>query len=151
MAFGVNQMEALNVDREMAEYKDREFWVGKNRVHLHTDNIIEYTIVGEQTEETAIGLAKVSDKLRENIEGKINVLIDLNKLEKHSIKARHKAIDRFEDERLNKIALFGLHPVARVIASFIMGFSRKKEMRFFKNKADALAWLRYENKGGEPS
>ena len=47
-----------------------------------------------------------------------------------------------ENEKIGKVALFGLHPVARVIAAFIMGITRKKDMRFFKSKEEALAWLK---------
>ena len=47
-----------------------------------------------------------------------------------------------EDEKLVKIAIFGLNPVARVIASFIMGVAKKKDQRFFKTKEEALAWLK---------
>jgi len=47
-----------------------------------------------------------------------------------------------EHERTGKVALFGLNPVARVIASFVMGVTRKKDMRFFKTREEALAWLR---------
>jgi hypothetical protein len=41
-----------------------------------------------------------------------------------------------------KMAYFGMHPVARVIASFMMGVTRKQNMRFFKTREEALAWLK---------
>jgi hypothetical protein len=47
-----------------------------------------------------------------------------------------------EDTKTGKTAFFGMHPVARVIASFVMGVSPNKMMRFFKTKEDALIWLR---------
>jgi len=47
-----------------------------------------------------------------------------------------------EYEKTGKVAVFGLHPVARVIASFVMGVSKNKDMRFFKAKEEALAWLK---------
>jgi hypothetical protein len=52
-----------------------------------------------------------------------------------------------ENERTDRIAIFGLHPVARVIASFIMGVTKKKEMRFFKTKEEALRWLKEAHNG----
>ena len=50
--------------------------------------------------------------------------------------------EAFEDEKIGKVALFGLHPVARVIASFVMGVTKKEDMRFFRTKEEALAWIK---------
>lgn len=47
-----------------------------------------------------------------------------------------------ENNKVEKISMIGLHPVARVLASFIMGISRNKNMRIFKTKEEALAWLK---------
>ncbi len=47
-----------------------------------------------------------------------------------------------EDKIFGKVALFGLHPVARVVASFFMGATKKKDMRFYKTRGEALAWLK---------
>ena len=49
---------------------------------------------------------------------------------------------RAELEKIGKIAMFGMHPVARVVASFVMGVTNKEDMRFFKSKEDALLWLK---------
>ena len=59
-----------------------------------------------------------------------------------SAKAREIAKQSFEKEKIGKIAMFGMHPVARVISSFVMGVINKGDMRFFKTKEDALAWLK---------
>ena len=34
-----------------------------------------------------------------------------------------------------------MHPVARVLASFVMTITKKNEIDFFKTKEEALAWL----------
>ena len=124
------------------EEKDREIWVGESRFYLGEDNILYETVVGEQDEKTAITMQEATDKLMNMVEGKVNLLIDLNKTGRPSPEARKKEQEAFEDERIRKVALFGLHPVAQVIASFVMGVTRKKDMRFFKTKEEALAWLK---------
>ena len=86
-------------------------------------------------------MKEASDQLKNLVEGEVNVLIDLNQVGQPSPEARKIGQEAFDDEKVGKVALFGLHPVARVIASFVMGVTKKKDMRFFKTKEEALAWL----------
>ena len=74
------------------------------------------------------------------VEGKVNTLIDLNKAGKTSTAARKKQKEISEHEKVGKVALFGLGPVAKVIASFFMGISMKKDMQFFKTREEASEW-----------
>ena len=122
--------------------KEREIWVGKNRLYLGEDNIQYLTISGEIDEEIEIRINEASLKLVNMVEGKVNTLIDLNKAGKTSAGARKRQKEISEHEKVGKIALFGLHPVARVIAAFVIGRSKKKDMRFFNTKEEALAWLK---------
>ena len=124
------------------EEKEREIWVGGNRVYLGKDNIERITIVGDVDEETEIGINEASYKLREMVEGNVHALIDLNRAGKTSPGARKRQKEISEHETTGKVALFGLHPVARVIASFTMGLSKNQDMRFFKTEEEALAWLK---------
>ena len=72
----------------------------------------------------------------------MNVLVDLNKAGKPTSEARKIGKERLEEEGVGKVALFGLHPVARVLASFVMGVSKKEDMKFFKTKEEAIAWFK---------
>jgi len=49
-----------------------------------------------------------------------------------------------ERKKVNKAALIGLHPVARVLASFFIGFAKNRRTRFFKSKEEALLWFKEE-------
>jgi len=122
--------------------KNREMRVGGNNLYLDVDNIIRITIVGELDEETQIGINEAGYKLMNMVEGKMHALVDLNKAGKVSPGVRKRQIEISEYEKTAKVALFGLHPVARVIASFFMGISRNKDMRFFKTEKEALAWFK---------
>ena len=137
-------IDGVNVkkkEREMEE-KDRDIWIGESRLYLGEDNILYGTVVGEQTEKMPIALKEAIDKMKNMVEGRVNVLVDLNKAGQLSSGARKIGRETLEDEKVGKVALFGLHPVARVIASFVMGVTRKQNMRFFKTKEQALAWLK---------
>jgi hypothetical protein len=74
-------------------------------------------------------------------EEKISYLIDLNKCGKNSPEARQIWNQLSDDEKTNKVAIFGIHPVARVLANFSMGTSKNKNQHFFKTQEEAMTWL----------
>ncbi len=119
-----------------------EIWVGKNRIYLGEDNILNFINVGEIDEKIALESYEAMLKLMNMGEGEVDFLIDVNKGGKTSSKAR-KILQEFTKKNIQgKLALWGLHPVARVLASFFMGITQKEEMRFFKTKDEALKWLK---------
>ena len=122
--------------------KEREIWIGETRYYLGEDNIIYVTVVGEVDEKTATSLIEAGLKLANMVKGKVKTLVDLNKATGQASKARKLFEEALEYEKADKIAFFGMHPVARVIASFTMGISRKEDMRFFKTKEEALKWFK---------
>ena len=124
------------------ENKNREIWVGKTRMYLGEDNVLRITVVGEVDEETQTAFNNAAYKLAGMVEGKVNALIDLNKTGKMSTEARKTAARMADNAKFRKLAFLGLHPVARVIASFFMGVSQKKDMRFFRTEEEALTWLK---------
>ncbi len=124
------------------EEKDREIWVGKNRIYLGEDNVLCVTNVGEIDEKLAIEIKEAVLKLMNMVEGKVHTLTDLNKAGKSTSQARKVFQELAEHEKQGKNAFYGMHPVARVLASFFMGISKKKDMRFFKTKEEARAWLK---------
>ena len=127
---------------ETKQVSEREFWVGESRYYLGEDDIFYETIVGKQDEKTIIAALAAHNRFKNMVDGKMKMLIDINKAGQLSSGARKIGRETLEDEKVGKVALFGLHPVARVIASFVMGVTRKKDMRFFKTKEQALEWLK---------
>jgi len=124
------------------EDKELEIRIGESTYRLGKDNIAYVTIIGEADEKTANRHREAGVKIMNMIEGTVNVLVDVNKAGKLSSEARGVFRELTENERSGKIAIFGLHPVARVIASFVMGASKKKDQRFFKTREEALTWLK---------
>lgn len=121
----------------------REICVGKSRLYLGKDNILYiYPYEGVMDEKKAIGASRASLKLMNMIDGRVNALIDLNKAGKQSPEAR-KIWQKWNDNgKTGKVAYIGMHPVARILAAFVIGVSRNKDNRFFQTKEKALTWLK---------
>lgn len=126
---------------EIIKINDREYVVSKNRTVLTDQNIIHVIVEGEQTDAIARAQKIVNKQLFELVDGQTCFLIDLNKSGKNSPEARSTWNELSAHDKLKKAAVFGLNPVVRVIASFVIGFSVKKNQRFFKTEEEARAWL----------
>ncbi len=127
---------------KIMQVSEREFWVGESRYYLGEDDIFYETIVGKQDEKTIIAALEAHNKFKNMVEGKMKMLIDTNKSGQVSSRARKIGQETLEDEKIGKVAIFGARPVARVIASFVIGVTRKKDFRFFRTKEEALSWLK---------
>ncbi len=128
---------------EIKQVSDREIWVGEHRLYLGEDNMNYITSFGGYMDEKqATEVSQASLRLMNTVQGKVNCLIDLNKVGQQSSGARKIWREWSENEKTGKVALFGLQPVARVIASFVIGVTRKRDIRFFKTREEALAWLK---------
>ena len=125
--------------------KDREIWVGENRIYLGENDIYYITIVGEIDEKIALEFRNAIFEFNNRFGKKIrNSFIDINRARKVSSKARKILKGLSDDNEIGggKSAFFGLHPVARVLASFFIGLSKDVNQRFFETKEEALEWLK---------
>jgi hypothetical protein len=126
---------------------DREVWLGEHRLYLGQDDILSCTFVGDVDEECVKKFAETAYDFAKKVSGKLKVIVDLDKTGMLTAKARKSAKKYYEDKRIGEVALFGVNAVARVVATFIMGFSKKQDIRFFKSKEEALAWLQQQDAG----
>jgi len=128
---------------EVKQVSEREIWVGENRCYLGENNIIYITSVGMKDDKIAIAIKDAYIKMANMVEGKVDLLIDANKGGQPSSEARRIIQGGIlENEKTGKVSILGAHPVARVLGAFIMGVSKKKDLRFFKTREKALAWLK---------
>lgn len=127
---------------DVKQTSEREIWVVESRHYLGDDNILSVTVSGETDGETAIANKEADLKLANMVEGKVKILVDINRATKLSPMARKVLKELIEDEKFGKFAVIGSHPVARVLAFFGLGVTRKKDLRFFKTKEEALAWVK---------
>lgn len=116
--------------------------IEENSLALDVNNILHVITVGLANEKIANAIRDASFKLINSVEGQVDVFIDINRSQKPTPEARKVWKELSEHERFRKIAIIGLHPVSRVLASFAIRSSRKKDFRFFKSKEDALVWLK---------
>lgn len=120
-----------------------EFKVGENIIRIIEDSILYIEVIGEQTDEYADAIKKNYEYIFSLFPGKIKQLINLNKSGKSSKASRDVFKKLNEHERTEKVAVYGIHPVARVLAAFVTGLTSKNIM-FFTNEKDALTWLKKE-------
>lgn len=120
---------------------DQECMVGLNRIFIDDVGIINFIAIGEHELEIAKKIDDVIRQLGDSIDGPVNLLIDLNNAGKSSPEARRLWQTSSDNDKSSKTALFGLHQVAKVLASFVSSFTKRKNMRFFSTREDALDWL----------
>ena len=121
--------------------KEKETWAGENRFYLGEDNIIYAEEVMKTDEKTALAEKDAILKLANLSEGKVNLAVDLNEDGTPTAEARKIYQSLIEHEKIGKVAMFGLRPVARVMASFLIGVVQKEDVRFFKTKKEAIVWF----------
>ncbi|OGS20673.1 MAG: hypothetical protein A3J83_05105 [Elusimicrobia bacterium RIFOXYA2_FULL_40_6] len=124
------------------EEKTREIWIDGCRIYFGVNNAIFLTPVGGHNEKTAVAIKEACLGLLNKVERKMDVLVDFNKAEKPSREARKIYKEMTESEKIRKIALYGFYPVARILAFAVTSISKNKNIRFFKTKEEALAWLK---------
>ncbi len=128
---------------DVVQISENEYCVGDHSIFVFpSENLIHGIIRGEQTPECARTIEPLIVKLNKTIKGKTSYLVDLNEAGKSSPEAR-KTWARLSDEQdIHKVAVFGMHPVAKILASFVMRFTQNNEMHFFKTKEGAITWLK---------
>jgi hypothetical protein len=118
-----------------------EFWVGPTQVRLTEGNLVIVKAVGPQTHDTAIAHLNIFEQIYHEVDEPLNFVIDLNDAGKNSAEARKVWKDVAEYEYTCKVALIGIHPVARVIAGFVMSISTSSKIQFFSTREKALKWI----------
>jgi hypothetical protein len=122
----------------------KEFKIGDNTLSI-IDDMIFLTNVGDINDALALEFDACLKKIV-NTEGtkKRNILVDNNRAGKTSFKARQIFSRMMELETTGKVAIFGMNPVARVLASFFIAMVKKGDVRFFATKEESMAWLKSE-------
>ena len=117
---------------------------GETQVIFRDDNILYFIMGGKPDHDMAINIKNIALDFINKSENKISFLIDINKVGQPSSDARKIFRDMQELDKVKKTALFGAHPVAKILASVVISISRKGNQRFFDTKEDALKWLNEE-------
>lgn len=120
---------------------DREFKIGESRIKILDNKIISIESVGDLDDEMAKVYIELNRKMQEILGDRLFYMIDLNRAGKNSSGARKTWQELTELDITIKVALFGLHPVARILASFVIGITSQKKNKFFRTEEEAISWL----------
>jgi len=121
--------------------EQQRIFVGDSTAYIDDHNIVHITAIGDTDDASAQQIRSVALGYMEGLEGPVDCIIDMNTAGKPSSKARKIFKELSDHHRINKVALFGIHPVAEVLASFMIGISRRRNIRFFRSKDEAMDWL----------
>jgi len=123
-----------------------EFRLGNDTVYLRDNNILYVEVVGHHTAEFASEMKKLCTHLVSQMDAQCCYLINLNKSGKNDPGARSIWKELSIHEKIYKVATFGLNPVARVIANFVIGSYSGNNIRFFNTEKEAVEWLTKKEK-----
>lgn len=122
---------------------EREYRVGQTRAMLLDDHIIKIEIIGPQPTDEAYALYDATRRLEKLVNGKVSYLIDLNRAGKNSPEASRLWRRATEEKNIHKVAQYGLHPVAKVLASFVNNLNyTNHNIRFFSTMEEGLKWIK---------
>ena len=114
--------------------------VQKNMVWQEGDTL-KYLIVAPVDENEATRLSKEGAEKLDTGDVRF-VTIDLQQsTNDFSSNARKIWVEFLKHERIEKTAIFGGNVFVRTLAAFIISAAGKEDIRFFKTKEEADAWL----------
>ena len=117
------------------------YTIGNCSVSLDDKNTVHVVSIGDTTDDQADQVYEAHRKLLAVTTGLLFVLVDLNGAGKSSPYARRIWKKMSEHERVAKVALYGVHPVAWVLSSFLVGRTTRNNTGFFKTKEQARRWF----------
>jgi len=144
-----NTLQKDNQIKEVSGSKNTE----NKKIVWEENGIIMCGCVGGQGEQILKEFVGELLKLLNSTEGRGRVLIN-GKKGGVTISARLRKIyiEFGKKAKAEKIAIFGLNTLQRVVAAFIMkaiGKSNIKKIKFFSTKEEALKWLKEETEERE--
>jgi hypothetical protein len=119
---------------------------GENKIWLDENNIINVKLDKNSDKEEIMSLFDSGEKFARELLGNTSILIDLTSgffitSSKDRKEIAFKFRDLVKDPGFKKIAVFG-KVTAITIASFIISVSNLKNAKTFKDRKEALQWLK---------
>lgn len=108
-------------------------------VHIKFYRIKDPVIQEEQAKYTVRESNKIFNAYPER---KMRAVIDVRESLKVFSRARKIYGTFLKDKRIGKVAFFGVNTVMKIVLSFIIAFSGKKNTKIFKTGEKALEWLK---------
>lgn len=120
----------------------------KNEVWLGEDGIIRAKLGEKCGADDAEEIAKEIIRIARTLPNKPSVSIDIAKTSpSYDIIFRKKVVEllqnAFKDPGLEKVALWGTkNKIIEVVATFILGATGLKNIRYFKTEEEVMEWLK---------
>lgn len=124
---------------EVKQISEREIWVGDCKLRLEDNDIIYNIAAKNPDKEQAIAITNAVYKLAAIPEGKVSVIIDLTDTGRPSPEARKVFSEWEKNEKIHKTAMIGAHPVARMLANFMISFLNTNKVAFLNQKRKQLS------------
>ena len=121
--------------------EEKKIRIEDNSLELDKNNTLNVIKVGHADGRIANEIKDVSFRMINSVKVKVDDFIDINKTEKASPEAKKVWKKLSELEKFRKIVIIGLHLVSKVLVTFVIKSSGKKDFRFFNNKELAIKWL----------
>ncbi len=134
----MTEHEYVNV-RNLHVLEKASIDIGKLRLYNNGTIFIEANGIPDEFIASKIG-AKIIE-FSEIYNGKINLIINLNKVGKPSSNARKKFKEIVNNDIVNKVALHGLNPVARTIGYFLINISFNSKIKLIESFDEASVWF----------
>lgn len=115
----------------------------RNQVRLTDDNIIEVTLVGNQTDETFKSVYYEAEPLIEELVAKqkpVLIIIDMTRETGYSLSSDKAAMEILESVNYTKLAMFN-PPHRKVVEGIVMAIGKSDSTKVFSDRVEALAWL----------
>ena len=117
----------------------------KFKVWQRKDGIIVGEFWGEQSEEGAKEFVEQIAELMETTKGKRRILIDATEGGRSGIRARKVYVGFAKSiKEMDKVTIFGLGVLTKVVATFIVRAAGRKNVKFFLTEEEAIKWLKEE-------
>lgn len=119
--------------------------MGKNRVFINDQGIIEIQVRGDQTVESvqAMGDQTIALSAQQRAAGKRALVLD-NLLEMGTVpaEARKRVVDLVESNDYDKLAMLGSNPLLKLGANLLIQATGKgSQVKYFDDRAACNAWL----------
>ncbi len=124
------------------EKQDREIKIGENTLYLGEDNILRETFVGRPDEATAKEIAEAANTLRNMVDGKVDTLVNIDKIEMITPKVLESAVINLTEARVGRVAVVGKNPIAIILTAPVIAAARKNDLAYFKTEEEAMKWLK---------
>ncbi len=115
-------------------------------VEILDGGILRVAFTGHIEAEDMAGYSRAYEEMRDTAQDvdKIHFLVDVSEAGKGSAAARRAMTEWFRapDPQAGKTAIVGANRYMRVLTSFVIKATGKKDMRLFDSAEDALVWLR---------